>query len=183
MSANWKVESGALHFWVANRSSIWPQRCGVETLCFSLARRSGAKPPQGSQAPAAKGAFRFTVRGVPVSRAGLGSAYETTVAQGSGSLTASGAAKGTSRVFHLQRTGPGELTELRVTGSKQRTASRLVLDLAVRSSTVAGCSAGDRGTLTLVNGPVNEVTIAACGRTSRYRAGDDNSIRVSFTRP
>ena len=179
VSANWKLERGALRFWVAERSSVWPQRCGGETLCCSLARRSGAKPPQA----VAQGSFRFALRGVPVSAAGLGESYDSTVAGGQGTLTAAGVAKGAARVFHVQSTGPGELTELELAGPSMRTDSTLVLPLAVRSSTVEGCAAGDSGTLTLVNGPVDEAVIRVCGRTSRYRDGGGNNVRVSFTRP
>jgi hypothetical protein len=83
----------------------------------------------------------------------------------------------------VQRTGNGELTELTVTGSRERSASRLLLDLAVRSSTLAGCADGARGTLTLVNGAVDEAIVAVCGRSSRFRNGDGTAVRVSFARP
>ncbi len=182
VSANWKLDRGALRFWVATRSSIWPQRCGVETLCFSLERR-GATPPA-SSSPSSEGvSFRFAVQGKPVSTAGLGSGYETTVAQGRGSVAPSGATTGNSLLFHVHKTGDGELTELAVTGSRQRSASRLVLDLSVSSSTVEGCAVGSRGTLTLVNGAADEAIVAVCGRSSRYRSGGATSVRVTFTRP
>jgi hypothetical protein len=183
VSANWRLEQGRLRFFVASRSSIWPQRCGVETLCFTLARRAGAPPSSTIAPPSGLVSFRFTVAGRPVSAAGLGSDYDTTVAEGRGAVTAAGAATGRSVVFNVQRTSAGELTELAVTGSKRRTATRLVLDLSVRSSTVAGCAAGAAGTLTLVNGSADEVIVAACGRTSRYRNGGATSVRVTLTRP
>lgn len=189
VSANWKLERGGLRFWVAERSSIWPQRCGVETLCFSLARRGSAPPPSTAgpsdePTPAAPGpvSFRFAVEGEPLSTAGLGSIYETTVADGRGSVTAAGAAKGTSLVFHVHKTGDGELIELDVTGLRQRAGSKLVLELSVRSSTAPGCRAGSRGTLTLLDGAADEVTVAVCGRSSRYRAGGDDTVRVTLTR-
>lgn len=190
VSANWKVERAGLRFLVAERSSIWPQRCGVETLCFTLARRSTVPAPgssPGSEAtspvPAGPVSFRFTLEGEPISAAGLGSGYETTVADGRGSVTAAGAATGSSVVFHVHRTGDGELIELDVTGSRQPTTSKLVLDLSVRSSTVASCAAGARGTLTLVDGSADEVALSVCGRSSRWRAGGDTKVRVSLTRP
>jgi hypothetical protein len=192
VSANWKLERGGLHFWVAERSSIWPQRCGVETLCFRLARRAGPAPAPSTSEPGAPApappptgpvSFRFTVEGKPLSTAGLGDNYDTTVADGRGSVTAAGAAKGTSLVFHVHKTGDGELIELDVTGVRQRAASKLTLELSVRSATVHGCAAGSRGTLTLVDGPPDEVTIAVCGRSSRYRNAGVDNVRVTFTRP
>lgn len=93
------------------------------------------------------------------------------MAEGRGAVTAAGAATGRSVVFNVQRTSAGELTELAVTGSKRRTATRLVLDLSVRSSTPAGCAAGAAGTLTLLNGSVDELIVAA------------TSVRVTLTRP
>jgi len=90
---------------------------------------------------------------------------------------------GAPRSSSTCETGDGELIELDVTGTTQRTASKLSLALSVRSSTVAGCAVGSRGTLTLVNGPVDEVVVGVCGRSSRYRAGGDNNVRVTLTRP
>lgn len=181
VSANWEIERDGLRFLVAERSSIWPQRCGVETLCFTLARRSTA--PVASSSPGSDSvSFRFALQGKPVSAAGLGSGYETTAAEARGSVTAAGVATGTARVFHVQRTTAGELTELNVTGSRQRTASSLVLDLSVRSSTVSRCAVGARGTLTLVNGAVDDVALSVCGRSSRWRSGGDTKVRVTLAR-
>lgn len=87
-------------------------------------------------------------------------------------------------VFHVQSRSDGELFELSFGGRPQiaERGRRLALEASVRTSTVAGCQPGARGTVTLLDGLADEVALSICGRSLLFRSGGDARVRVTFTR-